>query len=386
MFEGLDNVDWHGIGSHVYGENETIPSRIRHLTSEDQDVREKAADFLFGGGQDIGSIYASTAYIIPFALQVIAEDPPITKHLLLLDRLAAISGGGVYTSGSERISISQQRAVLHAYDAMERGEGLYHNLLQSPKIEVRLSALELLGGLSESAERLVPILINHFAREPDTDVQRSAVEFIGRLLYYGDYTYNDLRKEYATFFQQVIDSDRVANVRYAAAEWAVRSAVGSYWNERLKDDEVSASVIDTLIEWFKDGETSQYYEDDIIELLSRAGAMEALTKLMDDPESEVDQVHKIARALLALAYSHPFIQYTSPLLHYAPLQEPPRAGRIFAFRIPDPFPYVLPRQAYDALKAIVNCDLFWTLPTNMFAFFFALPDTREELRALLTKN
>lgn len=41
---------------------------------------------------------------------------------------------------------------------------------------------------------------------------------------------------------------------------------------------------------------------------------------------------------------------------------------------------------YNALKTVVECDKFWELPTNLFSFFYGLPDDREALRELVTKN
>jgi len=36
-----------------------------------------------------------------------------------------------------------------------------------------------------------------------------------------------------------------------------------------------------------------------------------------------------------------------------------------------------------ALEAIVDCEPFWEIPTNLFSFFYGLPDEREALRKLL---
>ena len=41
---------------------------------------------------------------------------------------------------------------------------------------------------------------------------------------------------------------------------------------------------------------------------------------------------------------------------------------------------------YSSLKTVVECDKFWLLPTNLFSFFYGLPDDREALRELAAKN
>ncbi|MHB8630148.1 MAG: hypothetical protein ACYDBJ_28330 [Aggregatilineales bacterium] len=35
------------------------------------------------------------------------------------------------------------------------------------------------------------------------------------------------------------------------------------------------------------------------------------------------------------------------------------------------------------IEVIVNCDQFWQLPTNLFSFFYGLPNSRGELQALI---
>ncbi len=35
------------------------------------------------------------------------------------------------------------------------------------------------------------------------------------------------------------------------------------------------------------------------------------------------------------------------------------------------------------LQAIVNADIVWEIPTNLFSYFYDLPDSREEMRDLL---
>ncbi len=44
-----------------------------------------------------------------------------------------------------------------------------------------------------------------------------------------------------------------------------------------------------------------------------------------------------------------------------------------------------PRQG-QALRAIVDQDKVWEIPTNLFSFFYGLPDSREALRALIDKR
>jgi len=40
----------------------------------------------------------------------------------------------------------------------------------------------------------------------------------------------------------------------------------------------------------------------------------------------------------------------------------------------------------QVLQAIVDCDPFWEIPTNLFSYFYGLPDDREELRRLANQG
>ena len=46
---------------------------------------------------------------------------------------------------------------------------------------------------------------------------------------------------------------------------------------------------------------------------------------------------------------------------------------------------IMPNQK-QILKAILNCELFWELPTNLLSFFYGLPDDRQKLRKLISEG
>src|SRR5688572_29291074 len=83
MLETLYDIDWSNVGDHVYGSSDEIPEAIHNLLSDNDAVREHARLFLFGGQQDTGDIYDSTPYIIPFIIELLADDSTPERDQLL---------------------------------------------------------------------------------------------------------------------------------------------------------------------------------------------------------------------------------------------------------------------------------------------------------------
>lgn len=46
----------------------------------------------------------------------------------------------------------------------------------------------------------------------------------------------------------------------------------------------------------------------------------------------------------------------------------------------------LKEEQRDILQAIVDCDPFWEISTNLFSFYYGLPDEREALRELVQQS
>jgi hypothetical protein len=92
MLKGLDAIDWTKVGVHVYSSRPIteIPDAIRELLSESPMTRRAALLFLLGEGQDYGDIYDTTAHIIPFVIEILADENTLSRRALL-EMLAAIA-------------------------------------------------------------------------------------------------------------------------------------------------------------------------------------------------------------------------------------------------------------------------------------------------------
>ena len=82
MLERLDDIDWYTLG-HAYGDASDVPGMIRALASPDDRVRAEAWDDLFGSVRHQGDIYDSTPFVVPFLIELLADDSVPAKAELL---------------------------------------------------------------------------------------------------------------------------------------------------------------------------------------------------------------------------------------------------------------------------------------------------------------
>jgi len=108
---------------------------------------------------------------------------------------------------------------------------------------------------------------------------------------------------------------------------------------------------------------------------------------MQIPDLSPEQAHLIARALLAATFLHArsieshwerfpnFDRRTEGIFY---LQHFDAARHILR-------PPLMYKVKHPFLQAILEAEKVWELPTNLFSFFYGLPDSREGLRALLER-
>src|SRR6266849_8316332 len=70
MLEALDTIPWHTL-EHAYGEAGDIPRLLRDLTSVDEEVRQNAQTTLGFTLYHQGTVYSSTAYVVPFFCELL---------------------------------------------------------------------------------------------------------------------------------------------------------------------------------------------------------------------------------------------------------------------------------------------------------------------------
>lgn len=89
MLDELTLIPWYEL-DHAYGSAEEIPIWIRQLTSPDEQVRTRALGLLENAICHQGSIYPSTAYVIPFLVELLQE-PEVQIKADILGLLAFLA-------------------------------------------------------------------------------------------------------------------------------------------------------------------------------------------------------------------------------------------------------------------------------------------------------
>jgi hypothetical protein len=382
MFENLDQIDWKSLGHHVYGRHERISLDIRDLLSQDAQIREDARDFLLGGGQDYGAIYETTPHIIPFLFEILADlEAPGKAELLhqLSDTAANASYPGEYP-------VYQMRLHLRTYDAFKGGLDLLTRLLKHASKELRLACIEVLYCMTEDAKLVVPEFIQQFQTEQDEEVQLALLKGLKILFSSMDWRSNDLRKQYAPFFAQVVEAQYSYRIRVAAARALVECVGWLHSQSPALSPQVAGLLLQEFMERsslldYKKFDRRYSESEHLVQDLSRLGA-EPLLSLLQEPAISAVQAHLIARGLLAQAFVH--LNFN----HYHWRQFPDHDRRN------DGLFYIehtgVRRDKWlsknRALQAILDDDRVWEIPTNQLSFFYGLPDTREALRALLAQS
>ena len=94
MLEQLDSIDWASLG-HAYGSAADVPHQLRSLLSDDEEIRQKALEELFGNIYHQGTVYEASIYAIPFLIEFL-DDPNYQAKDDIVQLFACIAGGKGY--------------------------------------------------------------------------------------------------------------------------------------------------------------------------------------------------------------------------------------------------------------------------------------------------
>src|SRR6266700_4687850 len=149
MLDKLMTIPWYEL-FHAYGSAEEVPIWIRQLMSHDESVAEDAMSNLENSVLHQGSIYPSTAYTVPFLLELLQEPIVLTQVKAdILQMLAAIVTSSYPPEGvGERewdVELSSRVPFKHAGQEVCNGLPIYVTLLgDSHPGEVRVWAAHLI--------------------------------------------------------------------------------------------------------------------------------------------------------------------------------------------------------------------------------------------------
>lgn len=192
MLETLDSIPWSTL-HHAYGPAHHVPGLIRDLASPKKTIREAASWKLSGNIYHQGTVYSSTAFVVPFFLELL-EQEQVKDKADLLDFLDAIAHGtsalDVHVRNEEeRNTPAFQRQLAEelgwvqaAKDAVSSGYATYLRLLGGRKARIRACSAWVLANCQPFAEQVIPALQAYMAREDKQLVRASIILSLGHLM------------------------------------------------------------------------------------------------------------------------------------------------------------------------------------------------------------
>jgi hypothetical protein len=382
VFARLDAIDWKRLGSHVYADHGEIPGSIRKLLSPDAAVREQARGFLLGSGQDYGDIYDTTPQIIPFCLEVLAMDGAPGKAELMFQ----LSGQGAYIARAERLSVHMMELCVKSYAALRGGLDIYLEFLAHGDRAEKLAACELLGYMTDDPQLILPELFQRVDQEADEGVQLGELYCLKQIFASLEWPHEQLKQQYAPRLQTLVEEHPRQRVRLAAARVSVELA-RPY---RVPNDELISGQVAGLLtsEFLLPGQPLHWSEDyplgteqGLVRDLARLPDSAPLLHLLAEPGITAAQAQLLARGLLCQTFLPPGEQRR----HWqrVPRFEKRKEGDFFlAERTIQPWQLKTGKVAF-ILQSIIAQDRVWERPSNLFSYFYGLPDSREALRNLV---
>lgn len=219
MLETLNTVPWSKL-RHAYGRASDVPDLIRALASPKQKVYQGAIRRLGASVIHQGTVYSSTAYVVPFFCELL-EAPEVQNKTRLLDYLATIAHGASYCDVHIRepecrdTPEMQQRIaeelswVQAVSDAVSDGYATYLCLLQASDPQLRAYAAHTLSCCQSHAAVVVPEMKQHLAGEASPLVGASLLLSLGLLLHE--------HEEISLFFAHVLQEAKDPLIQVAAA-------------------------------------------------------------------------------------------------------------------------------------------------------------------------
>jgi hypothetical protein len=282
------------------------------------------------------------------------------------------------------------RRFVKAYDSLKAGLPTLISLLKDDSNAIRLAAIDLLQYLTDDLEILVPEFIKHFPGEKEEEVQVAYLRGLKFLLSSLSWTRLELKEQCQPFLNEVIETSASQKIQIAGAQATVE-----IFKEQVTKD-LPPKIASILSDHF--WETSQAIDysgwseefDNALMLIKDLVKLEAadhLIEMLQNPEITPGQAHLIARGLLAL-----FITFSDNAYWNCRRNRDVKGRELdYVHSAPSAYSlnlYVERRGHFEwfvrLLEAIVENQKFWEIPTNMLSFFIGLPDSREQLRAILS--
>lgn len=406
MLNGLNEVDWNSL-THAYGNASDIPELLTHLAEEtDPDLWRSAYRKLATDLSHQGAVYPAAVAAIPFINQILSSTS-VDKTQQLLCLLAFLLHDSLepsysYASDGSLLFESQNQI----YETISSQLDFYLAFLSHPADSVRVMAIALCSMVSSEARKVVEHLIARLESESTSLLKGQMIVTIGHLI-----RARYPSEEYLQTRELILAISKIERqpmiVRLASA-----LALGHI---HYPQSPIPSHSLDLLVQLYTnpifDGiDVEQYGEcatdfglfpfakEDILDVLislSKQHFLDGLFQLFAAKELGIEDAHLVGRELVDAAFERIDTGYRADYTERWSRVQTPEHQRthsmIYGYRkgswrgeksIYIPGEKLSKRQT-KVLAAIVDNSTFWKLPTNLFSYFYGLPDSRDELRKLI---
>lgn len=357
MLDGIDTIDWQNLET-VYGYD--TAALLEDITSPDADTARRAIQLLGDNIVHQDTLFGVAPHVVPFLIKL-AENPAIHNRAEIISLLALLGSTACFRIIEYPLHPEMWKDAVNTYSGVEAGFELYRRLMTDADREMRLRLCDLMGSLTTRTTEARIVLYEAFAGETDTQVKLQIIRSLESLAARLAKSSMRLPDEEPTFFIDIIRSTIEADEVKTAALFASTLEWEHPKMFALEAGSLSAMRVDILTAAFLRG--SNIYQ--LLDLFRGKGMLEALIRLLDHPDITVRQAHLIGRELMALTFTRPCTpRHEAEFGQYEMLSHERTS----------------PADRKLALNAVIASDKFWLTPTNLFSFYYNLPDSRESLR------
>ncbi|MFZ4815617.1 MAG: hypothetical protein ACOYL5_13850 [Phototrophicaceae bacterium] len=400
MLEGLDAVDWHKL-QHSYGTATDVPDMLRAMAAVETEILDwHTADselrHLYGNFQNRLNHQGDVSNAIPFLVRFMAEmisSPSIKNRAYLVSCLFQFTDSCHMHMYLYR-NVGIAHTIIDAYRAIRDFYPLYLSLLTDIDWRIRFRAAQLLSVLNDLPSAVRWKLRKQLKVETVPAVQAQILNAtVQQLRPKPHMNYTTLIINYRNELEQIVNNHPSELLRFAGAVgWASLNRWSTF-THNYKMMQTPSQVVYELVGLleYKPNHEEQLLQNQLGDQLIHFDRLDAFQQLgnagiyiaLRDARLQYRWAHILARHTLESVFTRIGVassdsQYLSS--HYE------ITGQQGQYRDLDRKRYVSGRslrpEQIEALRAIVNCDPFWEQPTNLFSFFYGLPDDREALRGL----
>jgi hypothetical protein len=382
MLENLDSIDWSKL-HHSYGSAETTPKYIRMLASADTDDRKRAYDHLYGSVNHQGDVLSATSAVVPFIIELLSIEA-IPDRSRLIEYLASLveSCNDHLPNGYRDSNIGYLRHDIDTYNNVCQGLDLYISLLQSDDPEIRINAAQLLGMLVDQVARIKEPLWEAIQGETDPNTLAIMIMNFGLLFRrYWPFGENPIQP-YLDYFLTLMETHPSEPIRLCAARAIIDSNEIRY---RLRGTPIYEAVVSTLLDALNNPESyllyPYIYRGEVLNYLNRL-EIETLHTLLDRETISPHAAHWVAREMLNRVFIN---RWRNHFFSWGSFEHPSRNTGQYAWegypRLFEATRSLFPNQQ-KVLQSILECKPFWQIPTNLFSYFYGLPDDPVQLAEL----